>query len=130
MDSSPEQSDHGNRRRKWYRAIVEITSLLGSSSAISGGGSWIPRNPLIVEAGVHHSCDDARLYMDTVIGDLGPDQEVAVEGRISDRLSRASADVRGLFFHSGLLRDVRIDHIHVPWQRLSEAGFDVRVDLA
>ena len=30
----------------------------------------------------------------------------------------------------GLLRDVRIGHIHLSWQRLFEVGFDVRVDLA
>jgi succinate dehydrogenase/fumarate reductase flavoprotein subunit len=52
--------------------IVESTSLVGGSSAMSGGGLWIPNNRLMLEAGVHDSYDDARLYMDTVIGDVGP----------------------------------------------------------
>ena len=52
--------------------IVESTSVLGGSSAMSGGGLWIPNNPLMLEAGVHDSYDDAKLYMDTVIGDVGP----------------------------------------------------------
>jgi succinate dehydrogenase/fumarate reductase flavoprotein subunit len=52
--------------------IVESTSLIGGSSAMSGGGLWIPNNPMMLEAGVHDSYEDAKLYMDTVIGDVGP----------------------------------------------------------
>jgi succinate dehydrogenase/fumarate reductase flavoprotein subunit len=52
--------------------IVESTSLIGGSSAMSGGGLWIPNNPLMLQAGVHDSYEDARLYMDTVIGEVGP----------------------------------------------------------
>ena len=32
--------------------IVESTNLLGGSSAMSGGGLWIPNNPLMLKAGV------------------------------------------------------------------------------
>ncbi len=52
--------------------VVESMSLVGGSSAMSGGGFWIPNNPLMLKAGVHDSYEDARLYMDTVIGDVGP----------------------------------------------------------
>ncbi|MEJ2737403.1 MAG: FAD-binding protein [Anaerolineae bacterium] len=52
--------------------ILESTSLLGGSSAMSGGGLWIPNNPLMLKAGVHDSYESAKLYMDTVIGDVGP----------------------------------------------------------
>ena len=52
--------------------IVESTSLLGGSSAMSGGGLWIPNNSPMLKAGVHDSYDEAKLYMDTVIGDAGP----------------------------------------------------------
>jgi succinate dehydrogenase/fumarate reductase flavoprotein subunit len=52
--------------------IVESTSLLGGSSAMSGGGLWIPNNPLMLKAGVHDSYEEAKLYMDTVIGEVGP----------------------------------------------------------
>ncbi|MEW6649216.1 MAG: FAD-binding protein [Chloroflexota bacterium] len=52
--------------------IVESTHLLGGSSAMSGGGLWIPNNPLMLKAGVQDSYEKARLYMDTVIGDVGP----------------------------------------------------------
>lgn len=52
--------------------VLESTRLLGGSSAMSGGGMWLPNNPLMVQAGVPDTPADARLYMDTVIGDVGP----------------------------------------------------------
>ena len=39
---------------------------------MSGGGLWIPNNPLMLKAGVHDSYENAKMYMDTVIGDVGP----------------------------------------------------------
>ena len=52
--------------------IIESTGLVGGSSAMSGGGLWIPNNPLMLKAGVHDTYEDARMYMDRVIGDVGP----------------------------------------------------------
>jgi hypothetical protein len=59
---------------------------------------------------------------------LPDDKAAAVEGRVHDRLTRAAADLRAVFASSGLVRDVHVDHIYLPWQRLFEVGFDVRVD--
>jgi Protein of unknown function (DUF4127) len=59
-----------------------------------------------------------------------PDDHVAViEDRVRARLSRAAADLRDLFVRSGLIRDVCVSHIHLPWQRLFEVGFDVQIKL-
>ncbi len=52
--------------------IIESTGKLGGSSAMSGGGAWIPNNPLMLRAGTHDSYEDARKYMDRTIGDVGP----------------------------------------------------------
>ena len=52
--------------------VIESTELYGGSSAMSGGGMWIPNNPVMREAGVDDSYENARTYMDTVIGDVGP----------------------------------------------------------
>ncbi|WP_298818566.1 FAD-binding protein [Chloroflexus sp.] len=52
--------------------VVESMSVVGGSSAMSGGGMWIPNNPLMRRAGILDSYERARLYMDTVIGDVGP----------------------------------------------------------
>jgi hypothetical protein len=38
--------------------------------------------------------------------------------------------LRDVFVASGLVRDVHLSRIHLPWQRLFEVGFDVAVDLA
>jgi hypothetical protein len=60
---------------------------------------------------------------------LPDDQAAAVEGCVQAHLSQAAADLRNLFVDSGMVRDVRVSHIHLPWQRLFEVGFDVEVDL-
>lgn len=52
--------------------VLESTDLVGGSSAMSGGGLWVPNNPLMREAGVPDSYQDARTYLDEVIGDVGP----------------------------------------------------------
>lgn len=52
--------------------IIESTGKLGGSSAMSGGGAWIPNNPLMRRAGVFDSYEEARKYMDLTIGDVGP----------------------------------------------------------
>ena len=60
---------------------------------------------------------------------LPDDRVAAVEDRVRDHLMRAAAGLRDLFVGSGLVRDVRVSHIHLPWQRLFEVGFDVDVEL-
>jgi 3-oxosteroid 1-dehydrogenase len=52
--------------------ILESTDLVGGSRRCRGGGLWIPNNPLTREAGVPDSYEDARLYIDDVIGDADP----------------------------------------------------------
>ena len=60
---------------------------------------------------------------------LPEDKAAAVESSVRDHLNRAAAGLRDLFVGSGLVRDVRVSHIHLPWQRLFEVGFDVKVEL-
>jgi hypothetical protein len=52
-----------------------------------------------------------------------------VEERLQRRLSAAGGELRNLFVQAGLARDVRVDNIHLPWQRLFEVGFDVHLEL-
>jgi len=52
--------------------MVESTARLGGSSAMSGGGMWIPNNALMLKAGVPDSMEEARRYMDLAIGEAGP----------------------------------------------------------
>ena len=60
---------------------------------------------------------------------LPDDKAAAIEASLGAHLSRAAADLRDLFVASGLVRDVHFSHIHLPWQRLFEVGFEVKVEL-
>ena len=52
--------------------VVEKTEFYGGSSACSGGGLWVPNNPLMAEAGFRDSLEKARAYMDATVGDRVP----------------------------------------------------------
>jgi 3-oxosteroid 1-dehydrogenase len=52
--------------------VVEKTEFFGGSSAYSGGGVWVPNNPLMAEAGLGDSLENARAYMDATVGDRVP----------------------------------------------------------
>ena len=52
--------------------VVEKTEFFGGSSAISGGGVWVPNNPLMAAAGFHDSPEKARAYMAATVGDRVP----------------------------------------------------------
>lgn len=52
--------------------LVESTEYVGGCSAMSGGGLWIPNNPLMKRDGIDDSYEDARAYMDDIIEDVGP----------------------------------------------------------
>lgn len=52
--------------------IIEKGKTWGGSSALSGGGLWIPNNHVSKKAGLEDSEEEALLYMQTVIEDTGP----------------------------------------------------------
>ena len=52
--------------------VVEKTSTWGGTTAYSGGGVWIPANPLMIQDGVDDSLDDALRYLEDIVGDVGP----------------------------------------------------------
>ncbi|GMA39458.1 hypothetical protein GCM10025883_15030 [Mobilicoccus caccae] len=47
--------------------VVEKSEYVGGSTALSGGGFWIPTNPLLREAGVADSTERVREYLTAVI---------------------------------------------------------------
>ena len=49
--------------------VVEKLDKYGGSSALSGGGVWIPNNPVNVRAGVPDSVEKARTYLRTIVGE-------------------------------------------------------------
>ncbi|MBY4039203.1 FAD-binding protein [Rhodococcus fascians] len=59
--------------------ILEKQSVVGGSTAMSGGIIWMPNNPLMVEEGISDSVEDGTTYLQSVIGD--PDDASSVARR-------------------------------------------------
>ena len=53
--------------------VLEKTEYYGGSTAISGGGVWIPNNHLMAEAGIEDSVDKVRTYLKNIVGDRVPE---------------------------------------------------------
>ena len=51
--------------------VLEKQSLIGGSTAMSGGIVWVPNNPVMQSVGVHDSYEDAMIHFETVVGDVG-----------------------------------------------------------
>jgi 3-oxosteroid 1-dehydrogenase len=52
--------------------VLEKMPSYGGSSALSGGGVWIPNNPVNERAGLQDSVERARRYMGAIVGDRVP----------------------------------------------------------
>ncbi|MFC9897008.1 3-oxosteroid 1-dehydrogenase [Nocardia sp. NPDC127579] len=52
--------------------LIEKSAKFGGSTARSGGGVWIPNNPVLVREAVPDSPDLARVYLKEVVGDRVP----------------------------------------------------------
>jgi hypothetical protein len=53
----------------------------------------------------------------------------AVEERVRERMLLAKNELEALFIKAGVVKSVKVEHIHLPWQRLFEVGFDVHIEL-
>ncbi|MBX7449404.1 FAD-dependent oxidoreductase [Mycolicibacterium sp. 3033] len=60
------------KRNGMETLVIESMDKWGGTTAISGGGLWMPNNPLMVSAGIEDSVEDALAYMEQTIGDVGP----------------------------------------------------------
>jgi hypothetical protein len=55
-----------------------------------------------------------------------PSPEVElVEKQVQGRLKKAASELERLFVNAGVTNGVKVEHIHLPWERLFEVGFDV-----
>ncbi|MGW9131940.1 FAD-binding protein [Streptomyces sp. NPDC055681] len=52
--------------------VVEKAAVFGGSTALSGGGVWIPDNPALRKIGRGDSRDEVRRYLQAVVGDRVP----------------------------------------------------------
>ncbi|KAF7540509.1 hypothetical protein G7054_g1359 [Neopestalotiopsis clavispora] len=60
--------------------IIEKCATLGGASVISGGGLWIPDNPVARAAGIKDSKEAALKYFELAVGDVGPASSLAKRG--------------------------------------------------
>ncbi|GAB3144896.1 FAD-binding protein [Micromonospora sonneratiae] len=51
--------------------LLEGSAKWGGSTAMSGGGMWLPDNPLMRRAGVGDSREEALTYLEATVGDTG-----------------------------------------------------------
>lgn len=51
--------------------LLESTDKWGGNTAMSGGGMWLPSNPLMRREGAGDSREEALAYMEATIGDEG-----------------------------------------------------------
>jgi len=52
--------------------IVEKADVYGGSTALSGGGVWVPNNPALRRIGIVDEPADVRAYLDSIVGDQVP----------------------------------------------------------
>jgi len=59
--------------RKGLRTlVVEKGAYMGGSTAMSGGGMWLPNNKVLQDAGVIDTKERVLTYLDTLVGDTAP----------------------------------------------------------
>jgi succinate dehydrogenase/fumarate reductase flavoprotein subunit len=52
--------------------IIEKSSVVGGSTARSGGALWLPASPVMADAGAGDTAQGAQTYLDSVVGDTAP----------------------------------------------------------
>lgn len=52
--------------------VIEKAGVYGGSTALSGGGIWVPNNPVLRREGLGDARADVRAYLDAVVGDRVP----------------------------------------------------------
>lgn len=76
--------------------LVEKDERFGGSTALSGGGMWMPGNRIMRNAGVKDTRERAELYLRSIVGDLSP------ESRWQTHLDYAAKGVDAIVTHTDL----------------------------
>ncbi len=130
--------------------VLEKTEFVGGSTAMSGGGVWIPKNPLMAEAGISDSEADALAYFDAIVGNAGPASSTArrrayvtngprlidflqaqgIRFRYADGYADYYTDAAGANEHGRTLEAVPFDvHLLGPWERRLRPGMTAGLGL-
>lgn len=73
--------------------VVEKAPLVGGTSAISGGGIWVPDNPDMPRVGLRDSIDDAFRYVKTCARGLSSDDRILAYVETARQMARHLAEI-------------------------------------
>jgi len=76
--------------------VVESTGRWGGTTMLSGGGLWMPNNPLMKKLGIQDSRADALTYLEAAIGDAGPASSTERREAFVDAVPRVFGLLAGL----------------------------------
>lgn len=76
--------------------VVESTGRWGGTTMLSGGGLWMPNNPLMKKIGIQDSRTDALTYLAAAIGDVGPASSTERREAFVDAVPRVFTLLAGL----------------------------------
>jgi len=82
--------------------VIEKSDRYGGSSAMSGGGLWVPCNPLMKDVGIEDNPEDAWKYLSTI-----------TEGRVAEDRLRAYIDTSPRVVQY-LLDNTEVDLVSLP----------------
>ncbi len=75
--------------------VLEKTDLVGGTTAISGGGAWVPCNPVMAEVGLEDTRDAALTYLRECTGEAG-------EQDMLEAMVDAGPEMVGLLMEAGI----------------------------
>lgn len=80
--------------------MLESTEKWGGSTAMSGGGMWLPNNPLMRRDRVGDSREEALAYLEGAVGDVGPSTSTAHKEAFVDSIDDfvTTAEKHGMVF--------------------------------
>lgn len=80
--------------------VVEKSDKYGGTSAVSGGGIWIPCNDDIARTGGSDSYEEALTYLKHVIGDAVPQARIEAYLKNAPEMVRYLAKTFGVIYHN------------------------------
>lgn len=76
--------------------IVEKTAFFGGSTALSGGGMWIPNNLFMQREGIYDSPELAETYLNAIIGKRVPQERIRAYVQYAPEMIRFLVEDEGI----------------------------------
>lgn len=110
--------------------MLESTDRWGGSSAMSGGGLWLPNNPVMQREGIGDSREEALEYLDQTVGDAGPATSRARKEAFVDNVESFVAMAERLGMRFAAAKDYPDYYPELPGGKIGRAiesePFDVK----